>query len=135
LSQILAGVTLNGSVYVPVWVQDIQDPPHFNYEGPNGNSNSVSNIDIEASWSSGGFAIPGQVNNFTITIPAATDVSPFSCQAGSGTCYTIAFQDQNGQNQTGQIQGGWFGYDAGYGNAGDSSNGGAFTNTGIEILQ
>ncbi len=136
LSQILdgnGGQPLTGTVYVPVWVQDIQDPPHFNYEGPGGNSNSVSNIDIEASWTSGGFAIPGQVNPFTITIPAATNVTPYAC--GSGTCYTITFKDQNGQNQTGQIQGGWFGYDAGYGNAGDSSAGGAFTNNGVEVTQ
>jgi hypothetical protein len=135
LTQILAGVNLSGMVYVPVWVQDIQDAPHFNYEGPNGNSNNVSNIDIDGSWTSGGFAIPGQVNNFTINIPPATSPVPYTCQGGSGTCYTITFQDQNGQNQTGQIQGGWFGYDAGYGNAGDSSAGGAFTNSGIEILQ
>jgi hypothetical protein len=131
LSQILAGATLTGSVYVPVWTQDIQDAPHFNYEGPDGVSNNVSNMDIQGSWSSGGFAIPGQMNSFTITIPAASSVSsPIACQAGSGTCYNITFQ-----GQTGQIQGGWFGYDAGYGNAGNSSPPVASTNSGVEILQ
>ena len=50
LIQVLSGITLTGSVYVPVWTQDIQDAPHFNYEGPDGNSNDVSNIDIEGSW-------------------------------------------------------------------------------------
>ena len=80
---------------------------------------------------SGGFAIPGQMNNFTITIPPATNVSSYACPAaGSGTCYDIKFQ-----GQTGQIQGGWFGYDAGYGNAGNTSPPTASTNTGIEILQ
>lgn len=139
LGQILdgnGGLPLTGTVYVPVWVQDIQDPPHFNYEGPGGVSNNVSNIDIDASWlPSGSFAIPGQVNNFTITIPAATSVNLSApCPSPeSGTCPMITFVDQNGNPQTGQIQGGWFGYDAGYGNAGDSSVGGAFTNSGIEI--
>ena len=78
---------------------------------------------------SGGFAIPGQVNNFTITIPPATIDSSSPCQAGSGTCDNITFQGQQGQ-----IQGGWFGYDAGYGNAGNSSPPVATTNSGIEIL-
>jgi hypothetical protein len=132
LSQILAGVNLTGTVYVPVWVQDIQDPPHFNYEGPNGVSNNVSNMDIQGSWNSGGFAIPGQVNAFTINIPAATILNRSApCPSPeSGSCPNIGFQ-----GQTGQIQGGWFGYDAGYGNAGDSSAGGAFTNSGIEVTQ
>ena len=127
LAQIMSGVTLHGSVYIPIWVNGHIEAPHFNYEGPGGNSNNVSNIDIDGTWDSGA-AIQGQVNNFSITIPPAGNISSYTCQAGSGTCYNITFQGQSGQ-----IQGGWFGEDACYGSTDSEST--ACTNSGIEVEQ
>ena len=127
LAQIMSGVALHGSVYIPIWVNGHIEAPHFNYEGPGGNSNDVSNIDIDGTWDSGA-AIQGQVNNFSITIPPAGNISSYTCQAGSGTCYNITFQGQSGQ-----IQGGWFGEDACYGSRDSEST--ACTNSGIEVEQ
>jgi hypothetical protein len=133
LSDILSGGTFTGSIYVPVWDNNL-DPPHFNWEGPNGNSNNVSNIDVDASWTSG-LVVPGQMNNFTITIPPATiDSSPI-CPGGSGVCPIITFNDQQGNPQTGQIQGGWFGMDACYGNVAVASMPVACTTSGVEVTQ
>jgi len=121
LVQILNGVTVTGSVYIPIW-SSIEG--HFNFEGPDGVNNDVSNIDISAKWT--GTPVPGQTNTFTITIPRATVNSYGPCSAGSGTCYNITFQ-----GQTGDIQGGWFGFDA----IDSSVSYGASTNNGVEILQ
>jgi hypothetical protein len=122
LSQILNGVTVTGSVYIPIWAE-IQG--HFGFEGPGGESNNVSNIDIPVHWS--GTVIPGQYNTFTVTIPKSTNVAPVACNGGgTGPCYNITFQ-----GQTGDIEAGWFGFDAidsmvSYGSA---------TNNGVEINQ
>jgi hypothetical protein len=125
LGEVMGGLTLQGSVYVPIWVQSQNEAPHFNYEGPSGQSNSVSNQDIKGTWDSGA-AIPGQVNNFTIVIPQAVINSSGPCSAGSGTCYNITFQ-----GQTGDIQGGWFGEDVSYNGGGNEHV--SATNSGIEI--
>lgn len=127
LAQVMGGLTLHGSVTIPIWVTGMNSPPHFNYEGPAGQSNSVSNQLIDSTWDSG-TAIPGQVNNFTIVVPAAVINSTTTCSAGSGTCYNITFE-----GQTGEIQGGWFGEDACYSGAAGAKGNISCTNSGIEI--
>ncbi len=123
-SNILGGGTVHGSVFIPIWVTGHGDAPHFNYEGPGGTTNNVSNQVVSGTWDSG-VAIPGQVNNFTIVVPAATLNSTSTCTGGSGTCYNITFQ-----GNTGDVQGGWFGEDACYGNGGGEAQ--SCTNNGIE---
>jgi hypothetical protein len=120
LSDILAGITVHGSVYVPLFVTEVESAPHFNYEGVSGSNNSVTNQLIYGTWDNT-VAVPGQINNFTIVIPAVTSSS--SCGAG---CYTITFQ-----GYTGDVQGGWFGEDACYSSSGNEPE--SCTNNGIEI--
>jgi hypothetical protein len=124
LSQVMSGITLHGSVYIPIWVNGEPNAPHFNYEGPAGQSNSVSNQDIYGTWDSG-VGIPGQANNFTIVIPPAVLNGTDDCNDG-GVCYNITFQ-----GQTGDIQGGWFGEDSCYNGGGNEPT--SCTNSGIEI--
>jgi len=120
LTQILNGVTVTGSVYIPIWAS-IEG--HFNFEGPGGENNNVSNRDIYVKWL--GTAVPGQWNSFTITIPKSTNVTPAACDGGgSGPCYNITFE-----GQTGQIEGGWFGFDA----MDPTVDYGGSTNYGVEI--
>ncbi len=119
LSQIMSGTTVHGSVYVPIWVKGNADAPHFNYEGPGGSNNNATTVLIDGSWVSGS-AIPGQVNAFTITIPAATVNGPVDC--GGNACYNITFQGQGGD-----IEGGWVGMDACFQ---DQSS---CTNSGVEL--
>jgi hypothetical protein len=119
LNQILNGVTVTGSVYVPIWSWTMG---HFNFEGPGGTNNNVSNRDIYVQWI--GTPVPGQYNKFTITIPKSTIHSSYPCQGGSGICYNITFQ-----GQTGDIQGGWFGFDA----MDPTVSYGGSTNNGVEI--
>jgi hypothetical protein len=113
----LNGVTVTGSVYVPIWSATGSDQLHFNFEGPGGTNNNVSSIDITGQWT--GTPVPGQWNTFTMTIPKATINSVGPC----GTCYNITFQ-----GQMGDIQGGWLGFDA-------NDHMGGFTNSGVEIQQ
>lgn len=120
---ILSGGTMHGSVFIPIWVTGHGDAPHFNYEAPGGTNNNVSNQVVFGTWDSGA-AIPGQVNNFTIVVPPATLNSTSTCTSGSGTCYNITFQ-----GNTGDVQGGWFGEDACYGNGGGEAQ--SCTNNGI----
>jgi hypothetical protein len=122
-SNILSGGTVHGSVFIPIWVTGHGDAPHFNYEAPGGTNNNVSNQSVSGTWDSG-VAIPGQVNNFTIVVPAATVNSTSTCTGGSGTCYNITFQ-----GNTGDVQGGWFGEDACYGGGGGEAQ--SCTNNGI----
>ena len=119
ISQLMAGTTVTGSVYVPIWVKGNPSAPHFNYEGPGGANNDATTAVIDGSWVSDS-AIAGQVNSFTITIPAATSHGTVGC--GGNTCYNITFQ-----GQTGDVEGGWVGMDACFQ---DQSS---CTNSGVEI--
>ena len=104
LSQILGGITLTGSVYVPPW-NNSPSTPYFLYyysDPPNGPRNSVNNAAIWGTWDAG-FAVLGAMNNFTITIPAATVNSSYTCSTGTGTCYNITFQGQTGNVSIGQF--------------------------------
>ena len=124
LAAVLTGVTVKGSVFVPIWAPMDNDAPHFNYEGDSGQSSSVGNQVIKGTWDAG-TAVPGQTNNFTIVVPAATNVTTTSC-SGGGTCYNITFQ-----GQTGVVQGGWFGADACDNNR--RNGGSSCTNSGVEV--
>ncbi len=126
-ASVLGGTTIKGSVYVPIWGAGTSDGPHYNYEGPNGQANGVSNQVTFGTWDAG-FPIPGQMNNFTIVIPAATVISgPSTCSTGSGTCYNITYQ-----GQTAEVQAeGWIGADAC--DFSKQSGGESCTNSGIQI--
>jgi hypothetical protein len=85
LAQILGGVTVHGSVFVPVWDSNVH--PTFSYD--------LGGTNIKGTWDSG-VALAGQPNNFTIVIPAAT------IQSSTGTCpgptctYSITFPGKSG---------------------------------------
>lgn len=126
LAQVMAGTTITGTIYVPIWAVihadqiHKDDQLHFNYEGPGGINTDVSTIDINGQWV--GTPAAGAFNAFTLTIPPATINSTGSCPGGlGGTCYNITFQ-----GQTGDVQGGWIGFDA-------NNEQGSSTNNGVEI--
>jgi hypothetical protein len=129
---VLGGVTVHGKVLIPIWAMG-PEAPHYNYEGDDGTSNSVSNQVIDGTWDSG-VGVPGQWNNFTIVIPKATGVtSGVQCPVNTSNhnCYTITFK---GFTDTVEASG-WFGMDAQYqSNGGGNMNPSSSTNNGLNIF-
>ena len=125
-NKLLSGnpTVVTGTVYVPIWSYAGTDQLHFNLQGPGGQSNSVSNIDIDGTWT--GTPVPGQTNAFTMTIPAITGMTLLNpCpETGEGTtCYQVTFDNQTGDIQ----QAGGIGF-----NANDHIS--SFTNAGVQIV-
>ena len=120
LSQIVnstTGITITGSVYIPVWV-DGTYPPHFQFLCPGGHCD-ISNNPVGSAWTSAPQA--GQTATFTITTPKVTSVA----DNPDGTYNITAII--NGQTLTGTVSGGKFASDM------IGMSVGSFTNDRVEF--